>query len=238
MKTVPAVDGLRVGIMYGRNGRSIVWSAALVALLFTAAGSAWARESEEPQSGVPSSIRYLESVTFSADADSSAPGSGAMQTRSRSKRLAVSFNTLGRSFDLDLEPNDLFAPGAKNVWIDDAGKVEEEPSRVFYRGRLKGSRDSWVRMTVERGTIDGMIWTPDEVYFVEPASRFFAGAGAGEMIAYRLSDTESDWTPESCAVEDHSSRDRNHQPHGDERTYPLPGAGAGPPADGAGHQRT
>jgi hypothetical protein len=94
---------------------------ALVVLFFAAGGSALARQSDEPQSGVPSSIRYFESVTFSADADSSAPGSGAVQSRSRSKRLAVSFNTLGRSFDLDLEPNDLFAPGAKNIWFDEAG---------------------------------------------------------------------------------------------------------------------
>lgn len=165
-----------------------------------AAGAAFAAAPEGAASGVPDSIRRFEMLTLSGPAGASAPGSGAMQARAGGRRLAVTFHTLGRTFDLDLEPNNLFAPGARNVWIDEAGTVEEAPSRIFYRGRVRGSDDSWVRVAVRNGTIDGMIWTPEETYFVEPAGRFFADAAADEMITYRQSDTVPEWTDESCAV--------------------------------------
>ncbi len=116
---------------------------------------------------------------------------------------------LGRDFDLELELNPLFAANAKNIWVDDAGVVEEAPQQIFYRGRVRGEDGSWVRLTLQDDTLDGLIWTADEVYFVEPANRFFDNARFGEMIAYRLSDTESDWTDTSCGVRSpHRSRSK------------------------------
>jgi hypothetical protein len=121
----------------------------------------------------------------------------------------LSFRTLGRSFDVEIEPNDLFVDGAKTTWIDDGGIVEMEPQPIFYRGQVRGESDSWVRLTLQDGTLEGMVWTPDETYFFEPASRFLGAAQEG-TVAYRLSDTESEWTEESCAVETNTLAHHRH----------------------------
>jgi hypothetical protein len=163
-------------------------------------GAASARVTIPPGSGVPPTIRYFERVRgFSSNRP--AQGGAAARRGTASSRLEVSFRTLGRNFDLELEPNDLFAPGAVNLWVGRGGTLEEEPKAAFYRGRLKNEPNSWVRVSVRNGVVDGVVTTPDEMYFVEPAERFFRDAAPGEMLAYRLSDTDSDWTPGSCATE-------------------------------------
>ena len=48
----------------------------------------------------------------------------------------------------------------------------------------------------------------DEVYFLEPASRFFGEEAASETLAYRLSDTDSEWIPGSCAATQRAPRRR------------------------------
>ena len=101
---------------------------------------------------------------------------------------------------LVLEPNDLFTADARNVWIDDAGVVEEVPGKALYRGELRDEPGSWVRMSLGTGTLDGMVFTPGEIYFIEPARRFFADAVVDEVIAYRLSDTEEEWSAASCGT--------------------------------------
>jgi hypothetical protein len=118
------------------------------------------------------------------------------------QRLAINFNALGRSFDLDLESNDLLAPGARVLVVGPDGTREESSSIELYKGRLADDPESWVRVSVRQGALDGMIWTRDETYFLEPRSRFFDGAAPAETIAYRLSDTDSEWGPGSCALDD------------------------------------
>ena len=129
----------------------------------------------------------------------------------------MSLSALGRDFDLELELNPIFAPGAKNLWIDDSGVVEEEPERILYKGRVKGEDDSWVRVALRDGALDGVVWTPDETYFFEPAARFFSGAGASEMVAYRLSDTELEWSEDSCPVAEAPRRRGKHRHDGESK---------------------
>lgn len=162
----------------------------------------------DPLSGPPASVRHFESVT---DVSSSA-GSGTSAPRSAASngRFDLSFHTLGRSFDMELEPNDLFVDGAKTIWVDDSGVVEMEPEQIFYRGRMRGEDDSWVRLTLQGGTLEGIVWTPEETYFFEPASHFL-GEPAEGTVAYRLSDTEPEWSDESCAVEADTLRHHRHR---------------------------
>lgn len=166
--------------------------AALLAFVAFAA-TAEARPSVPPD-GVPPTIRYYESISMMSSAAESGFGvSGATE---------LSFHVLGRQFDLKLEQHDLHAQGATVVWVDDSGQVvEPADDSMFLRGRVEGDADSWVRLTrMPGGDLSGIIATGGETYFLEPASRFFGAEAAGETLAYALSDTESDWTPDSCAA--------------------------------------
>ncbi|HEV8714490.1 MAG TPA: M12 family metallo-peptidase, partial [Candidatus Binatia bacterium] len=118
----------------------------------------------------------------------------------------LTFNALGRHFELQLELNDLFTPDAQTLWIGDRIIRKKAPQAIFYKGAVKGDPESWVRLSLQNGAIDGMIRTTDEIYFVEAGRRFFAGSSPYAMVIYRLSDTVSDWGPGSCALEDPTVR--------------------------------
>ena len=107
---------------------------------------------------------------------------------------------MGRQFDLELEPNDLFTPDAQEVWVGRHSKRHAVRRDEIFKGHVAGDAGSWVRISLRAGAMDGIIRTSDDIYFVEPLSRFEPSAAADDMIVYRLSDTESDWTPESCAA--------------------------------------
>ena len=182
-----------------RTGQMLVASLLAVGVATAAAG----RETHPPGAGVPQSIRHCEVVTNISIPVGGGGGSFLPNGNATNRnRLDVSFHALGKVFDLELELNELFTADAKNVWIDDSGVVEETPQHILYRGRVKGEPDSWVRVSVQHGTLDGMVYTPDEIYFIEPAARFFDDAAPGTMIAYRISDTDSEWLPGSCAMQE------------------------------------
>lgn len=148
-----------------------------------------------PQRGSPANVLYFESLkSVTTAAESTAP-------QARSHNQAISFDALGRRFDLQLEPNELFAPGARNVWVGDGGAQTETPTTVFYKGEIKGEPGSWVRVSLRNGIMDGMISSQNEIYFVEPSKRFFADPSRHDMVIYRQSDTVSDWELGSCALE-------------------------------------
>jgi hypothetical protein len=171
---------------------------SLAALLFLlgAASSLHARQTQ-PRQGPPSSVLYFEPIEPVVAVGAEATD----QQAAGQEKLEVSFHAFGRQFDLLLEPNDLFASGASNVWIGDLTTTTEAPTVTFYKGEVKGEPGSWVRVSLRDGTLDGMIWTKDEIYFVEPGTRFFAGAAPYATVMYRMSDTVSDWEPGSCALE-------------------------------------
>ena len=115
--------------------------------------------------------------------------------------LELSFSTLGREFDLKLEAHDPFAPGASVHWVDDTGVVEEPADRgVYFRGRVEGDPDSWVRLTLRGGALAGVVTTSDEMYFLEPAARFFGAGAASETLAYRLSDVDTSALETGCGA--------------------------------------
>src|SRR5262245_45937064 len=170
-----------------------------IAMLFPvllAAPTARALPWQQQGDGVPANIRYYESVAMMSSAEAADQG-----TVAGVNTMDVSFYTLGREFDLKLEMHAPFAPGAKVRWVDDAGVVEEAPpAGVFFRGRVEGDPHSWVRLTLRDGALGGVVSTDDELYFLEPASRFFGAEAAGETLAYRLSDTDTSEMLTSCAA--------------------------------------
>jgi hypothetical protein len=118
----------------------------------------------------------------------------------RTQRLRVSFHAFGRTFSLRLQPDDPFAPGARDLWADASGVVSEAPAAVFYRGAVAADAGAWVRVAVRDGALDGVVWTSREVYFLEPATRFDPATAAGATVAYRLSDTGPAWEAALCGA--------------------------------------
>ena len=71
----------------------------------------------------------------------------------------LSFDALGRSFDLQLEPNNgLLSTASRNALPDG---VE------IYRGRLAGNPDSWARIVVFDGMPRGLVWDGQQMFAIE-----------------------------------------------------------------------
>jgi hypothetical protein len=162
--------------------------------LLIGATNARARQSN-PGEGVPDTIHYYETVAMMSSA-----AAASNQAQSGAGTVDLSFETLGRHFDLKLEPHSPFAPGATVRWVDDSGAVVEPASGQFFRGRVDSDPNSWVRLTFRGDALAGVISTDDEMYFLEPAARFFGEEAAHETLAYRLSDTDTGMIPGSCGA--------------------------------------
>jgi uncharacterized repeat protein (TIGR01451 family) len=91
--------------------------------------------------------------------------------------VAMKFDALGRSFELELAPNSrlLEAVGGSS-----AGGATP------YRGQIAGKPDSWVRITMIDGMPTGLIWDGSELLAVERPDDNLAGSDA--PIVYRLAD--------------------------------------------------
>jgi Reprolysin (M12B) family zinc metalloprotease/IPT/TIG domain len=175
---------------------------AMTALAILVGATALAREASHPTGEMPHGILHYEPVALMSPmaATNQAGGAGAAQT------AQLSFSTLGRQFDLLLEAHDPFAPGAKVHWVHDGGAVDEPLSGgPYFRGRVDGDPTSWVRITMQGDAMAGIVATADEVYVLEPAVNLVAKAAADETLAYRLSDTDTEWVLGSCAARAPSS---------------------------------
>lgn len=180
---------------------SALWKFSYIAFLTTALlafGPAHNLEARpaQPHQGPSDNVLYFEPLT-----DVAAKAAASDQQTNGREQLQVSFNAFGKQFDLQLEPNDLFAPHSQNIWINDGTKTVEVATPLFYKGAIKGEPGSWVRISIQNGVMDGMIRTKDETYFVEPGARFLPGPSPHKMVMYRQSDTVADWGPGSCALD-------------------------------------
>jgi len=100
-----------------------------------------------------------------------------------SQKLAIagpvdlSFDALGRSFELQLAPNSNLLTVARNAAINGV---------VPYRGQLAGNTDSWARIVIADGIPSGLIWDGTELFAIErPGDNVI---GSGSTIIYRLAD--------------------------------------------------
>src|SRR4029079_3846841 len=108
--------------------------------------------------GVPAYIHHYSPVHVASPAAGTAGTAGGP--------LAMSFTTLGRQFDVELEPSDLFTADARVQLIGANGVVQQVPVARgnFFRGVVTGEDGSWVRLGIEGDELSGIVATNDEVY--------------------------------------------------------------------------
>jgi Metallo-peptidase family M12/Calx-beta domain/Putative binding domain, N-terminal len=103
-------------------------------------------------------------------------------------RLFLPTSTGG--FDITLAPHDMRAPHYRAQEILEGGvihELERGPVRT-YKGKIAGIARGEARLTIDNETLEGMIITPEQLYFVEPAKRYSAAAGDQDFIVYAGSD--------------------------------------------------
>lgn len=92
--------------------------------------------------------------------------------------VSLSFDAMGRSFELELESNSSLLLGASRTVLGDGVAV--------YRGRIAGNPDSWTRIVVAEGIPRGLIWDGNELFAVEaPDDGVLSSDGP---VIYRLAD--------------------------------------------------
>ena len=121
------------------------------------------------------------------------PQTAALRVR-ESGRLSV--QTPARDLEIVLSPNDLRAPGYHAEEVIDGGIVREVPmSRVnTYKGSVVGMPGADARFTVDENTIEGMIITSDQSYFLESARKYSTSADAADYLLYKASDVRPEIT--------------------------------------------
>jgi hypothetical protein len=83
--------------------------------------------------------------------------------------------------DLDLEPFDVLAPGARLIVVDEHGEREvPRPAFRAFRGTVLGDPDSSVTLSVFEGRIAGSIRTWDDEFVVAPRRYNLARDGSRE----------------------------------------------------------
>ncbi|HEX8097258.1 MAG TPA: M12 family metallo-peptidase, partial [Pyrinomonadaceae bacterium] len=106
------------------------------------------------------------------------------------ERGRLSFATPAAEFEIELVPHDLRAASYRAEETVEGGsvrRVEVNGSRT-YRGIVRGMEGAEARFTVDDDTVEGMIITPTERYFVEPLRNYTATASAEDFVFYRGSD--------------------------------------------------
>jgi hypothetical protein len=92
--------------------------------------------------------------------------------------IELAFDALGRSFELELEPNSgLLSMASRGALADGVG---------IYRGQLAGNPDSWARIVVVDGMPRGLIWDGSEMFAVEAPGDSQLQISA--PVIYRLAD--------------------------------------------------
>ncbi len=93
--------------------------------------------------------------------------------------IDLRFDALGKTFDLQLEPNDGLLPAGFASTL--AGGVE------VYRGQLAGVPDSWTRIVMFKGMPSGLIWDGEELFAIEAPGD--SSLPISSPVIYRLADT-------------------------------------------------
>lgn len=104
------------------------------------------------------------------------------------ERASMRFDALGRRFELDLEPNAALLKPAARAALDQRTGV--------WRGRLRGTDGSWVRIVMHDGVPSGMIFDGSELLAIESVD---GAASAGPQI-FRLADVVVEAGTMSCGA--------------------------------------
>ena len=105
----------------------------------------------------------------------------------------VTLATTRGTFELEVEPFDIRADNYRSVAVGADGKsydLPRTPSRSF-RGTVVGMDDTHVRLVLDEGVFQGIIVTPEEIFYVQPESDFSNAAGSKEFVFYAASSVKS-----------------------------------------------
>ena len=113
----------------------------------------------------------------------------------------VTLRTSRGAFDLDVEPFDIRGENYRAVAAGPGGVMTELPRTPSHawRGTVAGAKGTFVRLVLDGESVEGIIITPSETFFVEPAGNLTTDAGADEFVFY----AESSVTAEGgeCATD-------------------------------------
>jgi len=93
--------------------------------------------------------------------------------------VTLSFDALGKSFVLDLEPNAALLSATARTALADGIDV--------YRGSAAGNPDSWARIVVYNGMPRGLIWDGNELFAIDSPDD--SALQISSPVIYRLADT-------------------------------------------------
>jgi hypothetical protein len=102
------------------------------------------------------------------------------QKASGAAPVVLTFDALGRSFDLELEANSrLMSVAKQNPQLDGV---------AIYRGEIAGRPGSWARIVVADGVPQGMFWDGQEMFAIEAPGD--SAVATSTPIIYRLADAQ------------------------------------------------
>jgi uncharacterized repeat protein (TIGR01451 family) len=114
--------------------------------------------------------------------------SPATQELQRTASAGMSFDAFGRSFDLQLEPNNSLLSSASRSALPDGIKI--------LRGQLANNADSWARIVVFDGMPRGVIWDGNEMFAIEAPGDSIVRSDV--PVIYRLADARVEPGSMSC----------------------------------------
>jgi uncharacterized repeat protein (TIGR01451 family) len=110
----------------------------------------------------------------------SSAAANASQKAGGAAPLVMSFDALGRRFDLELEANSRLMPVARQNPLLDGVDI--------YRGELAGRPGSWARIVVSNGMPSGLFWDGNEMYAIEAPGDSIVQTDVS--VIYRLADAQ------------------------------------------------
>ncbi|HEX8149454.1 MAG TPA: zinc-dependent metalloprotease family protein [Pyrinomonadaceae bacterium] len=105
---------------------------------------------------------------------------------------SVTLQTARGPFDLVVEPFDVRTADYRAVAAGPGGVMTEQartPSNSW-RGHVRGQDGTFVRLYLDGQKVQGIIITPSETFFVEPARDLSAAAGSKDFLFYASSDVK------------------------------------------------
>ncbi|MFN2491289.1 MAG: M12 family metallo-peptidase [Pyrinomonadaceae bacterium] len=112
---------------------------------------------------------------------------GATITEQVRRTGKLSIPTSDQTFDLSLLPYDVRAVDYREQ-VTGEGSALQRRHVATYKGTVSGVNDAQARFTLSDDVIEGLIITPAQKYFIEPASRYAASASRDAYVVYRESD--------------------------------------------------
>ena len=137
----------------------------------------------------PEVARALNPVLSSYEVLRFEPGEIEQQIRTTGE-LRLRFD--GTDFQFNLKPHSLRAPNYRAVETGLGGArrtLPTQPVRTF-KGTLAEREDTRGRFNLTGRGVEGVIYAPEGLYYVEPLRNYLPGAADGELVVYRHADVK------------------------------------------------